>query len=184
MNPYVNAPAPQRSWMQRSVIDNPWLEGAAGLSSLIPVVGGGLNAAWQGTRGAYHAAQGNYGQAAEAAAWGAAGFIPGGAVARSAKLGLAGAKSLRAGNAFRQGVNAVRAADALAPAVKGFRAGAKQTLKGVPGMAADSVAISTLGGALTSAKPLAGAVPLRNPNASFADQLAYRATQVPGYAIM
>lgn len=110
--PGAKAPE-QGSWMQRNIIDNPWLEGAAGLASFVPVVGGAINAGWQGVRGTYHAAQGNYGKAAEAAAWGAAGLIPGGGAARIAKLGVGGMKAMRAGKPIAAG--AMAAARAYKP---------------------------------------------------------------------
>lgn len=182
-NPYTPSPqaaaATQPSWLQRNVIDNPWIEGAGALSSMIPVIGGGINGAWEGTRAAYHAAQGNYGQAAEAAAWGATGFIPGGAVARGAKLGFGGLKALRAGGTLAHGLQAAHAAEAAMPAAKG----AFGLAKSIGGQALDAAAITGVGAALPNAKPAAPTAP-RDPNASMSDQLAFRASQVPGYATM
>ncbi len=178
-NPYAQAPAAQPSWLQKNVIDNPWLEGAAGLSSLIPVVGGGINGAWQGTRAAYHTAQGNYGKAGEAAAWGAAGLVPGGAVLRAGKLGLGGIKALRAGNTLAHGVQTANAAAKAAPVVRGARG----FMQNAWGVMPDAALISGASAALPNA-PTPSPVTPRNPNASMADQLAFRATQVPGYATM
>jgi hypothetical protein len=139
------------SWFQKNVVDNPWLEGAAGLATMIPVVGGAINGVWQGGRAAYHAAHGNYGKAAEAGAWAGLGLVPGGGVARGAKLGIGGVKALRAGNTFRTGVNAVRGAEAsaklAAPAV-GFGAKAIGAGKGIAGGALDMGAAAGVGAAL------------------------------------
>lgn len=107
--PGIRAPE-QTPWLQRNIIDNPWIDGAFTLGSFIPGIGGALNAGWQGTRGLYHLANHNYGQAAEAAAWGAAGLIPGGAAAKLGRMGMGGVKALRAGESVIAGVNAARKA--------------------------------------------------------------------------
>lgn len=135
------------SWIQRNIVDNPWLEGAAGLASFIPGVGGLANAGWEGMRGAYHTAQGNYGKAAEAAAWGAAGMIPGGAAVRGLKLGAGAIKGVRVGEGIAHGIQAVRAAEAAAPAAKG----ALGLVKRFGGSALDTVGAAGLGAALPNA---------------------------------
>jgi hypothetical protein len=62
----------------------------AGAAGMIPGVGGIVNGVWQGGKAIYHTATGQYGKAAEDVAWGAAGFIPGaamaGAVGKGARL--------------------------------------------------------------------------------------------------
>lgn len=140
------------SWFQKNVVDNPWLEGAAGLATAIPVIGGAINGVWQGGRAAYHASQGNYGKAGEAAAWGALGFVPGGGIARGAKLGMGGVKALRAGSTFGKGVQAVRAAAPIARA-PGFAGAMKATGKQLGGTAVDVAAAAGVGAALPNYGP-------------------------------
>jgi hypothetical protein len=149
----------QGSWLQRNVIDNPWLEGAAGLASFVPVVGGAINAGWQGVRGTYHAAQGNYGKAAEAAAWGAAGLIPGGGAARIAKLGMGGAKALRAGQPIATGLAAARAA---APAT-----GRLATIGRAADRVATPLAVGMTGSAIGGQLPNYGAGGAQAPDARY-----------------
>jgi hypothetical protein len=153
--PGVQAPTDTSgSWFQKNVVDNPWLEGAAGLATMIPVVGGAINGVWQGGRAAYHTAQGNYGKAGEAAAWAGLGLVPGGGIARGAKLGFNGVKAMQAGNTFRTGVNAVRGAEAAAkwavPTAKSVGFGAKATGvgKSIAGGALDMGAAAGVGAAI------------------------------------
>lgn len=160
--PGVQAPTDTSgSWFQKNVVDNPWIEAAVGVGTAIPFIGAVPNAIWQGGRAAYHTTQGNYGKAAEAGAWGAAGFIPGGAIARGAQLGMAGAKAVRAGTqvagAVNKGVHAAKTfntgvqAARLLPAVKagpGFVNGAKHFGKQMAGGALDMGAAAGIGAAI------------------------------------
>ena len=92
-NPYVPqvattaAAKPSKFWgFAEGAMDT-----AAGLAGLIPGVGGVINGAWQGGKSLYHLAQGNKGKAAEAAAWAAAGFIPGAALSKTVGQAALGA---------------------------------------------------------------------------------------------
>jgi hypothetical protein len=158
--PGVKAPTDTSgSWFQKNVVDNPWIEGAAGLSTMIPGIGGVINGAWQGGRAAYHTAQGNYGKAGQAAAWGAAGFIPGGAVLRGAQLGLGAAKAVKAGQTAMSGVKAVRAAGEAAkwavPTAQSVSRGAKTVGfgKSLAGGALDVGAAASIGAAIPNYGP-------------------------------
>lgn len=93
----------------------------AGAAGMIPGVGGIVNGVWQGGKAIYHTATGQYGKAAEDVAWGAAGFIPGAAMAGAIGKGaraipgvtraLSAAKpALQAATATRAGVIAAKAA--------------------------------------------------------------------------
>lgn len=92
-NPYVPqvataaAKQPSKWWgIAEGAMDT-----AAGLAGLIPGVGGVINGAWQGGKSLYHLSQGNKGKAAEAAAWAAAGFVPGAALGKTVGQAALGA---------------------------------------------------------------------------------------------
>ena len=82
----------------------------AGGLGMIPVAGGIINGVWQGGKAIYHTATGQYGKAAEDVAWGAAGFIPGaamaGAVGKGARLATKLPGAARAMSAARPAIQA------------------------------------------------------------------------------
>ena len=121
-NPY----APQVAKPVKGMSDNFELAGdmVAGAAGMIPGVGGIINGVWQGGKAIYHTATGQYGKAAEDVAWGAAGFIPGaamaGAVGKGARLATKIPGAARAISAARPAMQAARPA---MQAVSNTRAG-------------------------------------------------------------
>lgn len=116
---------------------------ATGLAGMIPVAGGLINGAWQGGKSLYHLAKGNKGKAAEAAAWAAAGFIPGAALGKTV-----GKAALGAGRMARASAGLARATAPITNAAVAGKAAVGGTNFGRQAIrAGQAVAASRPGGA-------------------------------------
>lgn len=119
--PATSTVKPRSGWWDAAEMG---MDTVAGLSSLVPGVGGIVNGVWQGGKSLYHLATGQKGKAAEDALWAAAGFIPGGGLGAAGKGATMLAKVpglLRAGQAVSAGRGALAATRLGGAALQGGR---------------------------------------------------------------